>query len=410
MLAPSWEHCRQLHHLIDTWMALLPDIKKIFSSNNSGWSHNRALGMDSLTDLPKNGSNTVIPTGRKRVEATYLSAHLVPRGFGNCVTTSCKSWGLPSWKGLDFYFGGFFFFHIFSNGRVATFQNTLEVRPYIFTSHNFKYSKTRAATCNSSGTLLKPDLRGWQALTGTAGGEVAEWPSTGHVTQFCIPSQSLPSPVRLRQVITTCLCLSLFICKLGLIIPLWHFVRIYLIYVSDLEQICILPAKRFNSAWYITSQIICVWVKNQRSEKPFRLEAMWPHCRHDNTAWVTKEPEKLISGQPEAVNRNQEGWVSRAGNFRLPQQEGSHRAPLIWGCRFQRRSATPSPPPQGTDRLWSFWWKHHDRPSQGWQEDGLLTQDPQGSWNVFLWAASQTFPQESPDMWPPRTSLESPNL
>ena len=113
MLAPSWEHCRQLHHLIDTWMALLPDIKKIFSSNNSGWSHNRALGMDSLTDLPKNGSNTVIPTGRKRVEATYLSAHLVPRGFGNRVTTSCKSWGLPSWKGLDFYFGGFFFFSTF---------------------------------------------------------------------------------------------------------------------------------------------------------------------------------------------------------------------------------------------------------------------------------------------------------
>ena len=72
---------------------------------------------------------------------------------------------------LEFFF---FFFHIFSNGRVATFQNTLEVRPYIFTSHNFKYSKTRAATCNSSGTLLKPDLREWQALTGTAGGEVAE--------------------------------------------------------------------------------------------------------------------------------------------------------------------------------------------------------------------------------------------
>ena len=103
---------------------------------------------------------------------------------------------------------------------------------------------------------------------------------------------------------------------------------------------------------------MCV-VKNQRSERHFRVEAMWPHCRHNNTAWVMKEPEKLISGQPEAVNRNQEGWVSRAGNFRLPQQEISHRAPLTWGCRVQRRSATPSPPPQGTDRLWSFWWKHH---------------------------------------------------
>lgn len=95
---------------------------------------------------------------------------------------------------------------------------------------------------------------------------------------------------------------------------------------------------------------MCGLKKNQRSERHFRVEAMWPHCRHDNTAWVAKEPEKLISRHPEAVNRNQEGWVSRAGNFRLPQQEGLHRASLTWGCRFQCRSATPSPPPQDTDR------------------------------------------------------------
>lgn len=101
----------------------------------------------------------------------------------------------------------------------------------------------------------------------------------------------------------------------------------------------------------ITRQIICVWVKNQRSERHFRVEAMWPHCRHDNTAWVTKELEKLISGQPEAVNRNQEGWISRAGNFRLPQQESSHRASLTWGCRFQCRSASFTP----TTGYWQTW-------------------------------------------------------
>lgn len=96
----------------------------------------------------------------------------------------------------------------------------LEVRLYIFTSHNFKYSKARTVMCSSSSTLLKPDLREWQALTGKAGAEVAEWPSTDHVAWVRIPSQSLPTSVRLRQVITTCLCLSLFICKLRLIIPL----------------------------------------------------------------------------------------------------------------------------------------------------------------------------------------------
>ena len=188
MLAPSWEHCRQLHHLTDTWMALLPDIKKIFSSNNGGWSHNRALGMDSLTDLPKNGSNTVIPIGQQKMEATSLPAHLVPWGFGNCHNI-LQILGPAKLERSWFLFWSFF--HIFSNGRIAIIQNMLEMRLYIFTSHNSNIQKlglscaaAQAPCWSQTSENGRPSL-GRQGLKLLSGQALAMWPGfASHLSLF----------------------------------------------------------------------------------------------------------------------------------------------------------------------------------------------------------------------------------
>lgn len=110
-----------------------------------------------------------------------------------------------------------------------------------------------------------------------------------------------------------------------------------------------------------------------------QVEAMWPHQRARNTAWVTKRLEKLISEAAWSCEQESRriGFLGQETSDCLSKR-GSTQGLSDLRCRFQCGSASFTP----TTGYWpdlSFWCKHHERPSQGWQEDRLLTQDPQGA-------------------------------